>query len=278
MVFIARIADQRALIFDGPVASAEAPTHITSSSNIEDAQDLWEFRYLQDKEVEWPALRQNALDALRYIDRHLAGPWSGEQRKILDFGAGWGFFLAAAQEQGWRPYGLEPLPATAVYARAKFGLDITNDTLREDTYPENFFDAITSFQVFEHLPCPQGDIQNLYKSLRRGGIILIEVPNFETWTMKILRSRHRHFVQDHINFFSRKTLSQFLSTNGFEIIDHYRPARRMSVRHLVKRWVSAYLPEATANNIQGFLRETWLWEKTFGVNLGDIITVIARKP
>lgn len=150
MVYIAIIEDHHALIFDGPVIYGQTDPRILTSSNLDDVRDSWEFKLLPDKEVEWPALRQNAIDTLRRIKPHINRSFN--ERSILDFGSGWGFFLAVAKEHGWTTYGLEPLPASAVYARATFGLNITTDTLRENTFPPDFFDVITSFQVFEHLP------------------------------------------------------------------------------------------------------------------------------
>jgi cyclopropane fatty-acyl-phospholipid synthase-like methyltransferase len=243
---------------------------------LDDVRDSWEFALLPAKEVELPALQKNALDALNRIEQHLQ---NGSERKILDldFGSGWGFFLATAKQQGWTSYGLEPLPASAVYARATFGLSIITDTLRDNTYPNDFFDVITAFQVFEHLPYPKKDIQSLYRMLKRGGIILIEVPNFETWTMRLMKSRHRHFVQDHLNFFSITTLGRLLTENGFELIDHYCPTRRMSIRHLVDIWLQRYLPAWIKDAFRNILQRVHLWNATVGLNLGDILTVIARK-
>jgi len=199
------------------------------------------------------------------------------ERRIFDFGSGWGFFLAVAKERGWITYGLEPLPACAVYARATFDLNIITDTLRENTFPSDFFDVITSFQVFEHLPYPKEDIRHLHKMLRKDGIILIEVPNFETWTMQIMKARHRHFVQDHLNFFSIDTLGQLLCDSGFEVIDHYHPTRYMSVRHLIRHWFRRYLPVPIVDALQRALQKTSLWEQTIGLNMGDIIAIIGRK-
>lgn len=175
------------------------------------------------------------------------------------------------------PFGLEPLPATAVYARSKFGLNIITDTLRETTYPPEYFDVITSFQVFEHLPSPEEDIKKLRRFLKKDGLILIEVPNYNTWSMKILRSHHRHFVGDHVNFYSKETLQLFLENNGFKVIKHYHPTRRMSVRHLTKRWLSRYTPKPIATISHEAIKRTFLWEYIIGLNIGDIIAVIARK-
>jgi 2-polyprenyl-3-methyl-5-hydroxy-6-metoxy-1,4-benzoquinol methylase len=275
MVYIATIESSHGLIFDGPVTVGQSESTLLTSSNLADVKDLWEFRYLPDKEVEWPALRQNAIDALQRIELHINK--TNLERKILDFGSGWGFFLAVAREQGWTTYGLEPLPSCSVYARATFGLNIITDTMREDTFPPDFFEVITSFQVFEHLPDPSVVLQHLHKTLRQGGIILIEVPNFETWTMQMMGSRHRHFVQDHLNFFSIQTLTDLLSRNGFAVIDQYHPTRRMSVRHLIKHWFRRYLPAFLADTLESSMRKTILWERTVGLNIGDIIAVVARK-
>jgi 2-polyprenyl-3-methyl-5-hydroxy-6-metoxy-1,4-benzoquinol methylase len=275
MIYVANIEDNRALIFDGPVIDNHADPKILISTDLDDVRDSWEFNLLPDKKVEWPALRQNAIDALDRIKPHVDKLHN--ERRILDFGSGWGFFLAVAKELGWTPYGLEPLPASAVYARSTFGLNITTDILHDNTFPPDFFDVITSFQVFEHLPYPKENIRHIYKMLRQGGVVLIEVPNFDTWTMQIMRSRHRHFVQDHLNFFSVKTLGQLLSESGFVIIDYYHPTRRMSIRHLNKSWIRRYMPAIMADVVQKLLQRTKLWEKTIGVNFGDIIAVIARK-
>jgi 2-polyprenyl-3-methyl-5-hydroxy-6-metoxy-1,4-benzoquinol methylase len=275
MVYVGIIEDDRALIFDGPVTYGQPDPRILTSSNLADVSDSWEFKHLPDKEVEWPTLKKNASETLQRIELHTLAP--STERRILDFGSGWGFFLAVAKERGWVTCGLEPLPASAVYARARFGLNIITDTLHENTFHSDYFDVITSFQVFEHLPYPKEDIQQLYKSLRKDGIILIEVPNFETWTMRLMKARHRHFVRDHLNFFSINTLSQLMVNSGLEIVDYYHSTRHMSVRHLVTHWFRRYLPASMADALQRSLNRTSLWARPICFNIGDIITVIGRK-
>ena len=275
MVYVESIADDRALIFDGPVNYGQPDPKILTSSDLADVRDSWELKLLPDKEVEWPALRENAIAALQRIDLHMSGARS--ERRILDFGSGWGFFLAVAKERGWATFGLEPLPASAVYARATFGLNIVTDTLRENTFPPDSFDVITSFQVFEHVPSPQKDIAHLSRMLRTDGLLLIEVPNVDTWTMRIMQSKHRHFVQDHLNFFSVDTLGRLLVDHGFEVVASYCPKRRMSIRHLVRHWAHRYLPAPVSETLQRSLQRTRLWQQTIGINIGDIIAVVGRK-
>lgn len=275
MVYVGVMEDTSALIFNGPVVYDQTDSKILTSSNLDDVKDSWEFELLPEKEAEWPALQRNAINVLQRIESFFGG--ASSDRRMLDLGSGWGYFLAVAKERGWITYGLEPLPASSVYARARFGLNIITDTLREDTFPPDSFDVVTSFQVFEHLPNPRENLQYLHRMLREGGLVVIEVPNFATWTMKIMRARHRHFVPDHLNFFSLDTLSQLLVNNGFSIVDCYFSTRYMSIRHMTRQWLRRYLPSLVVDPFEHLLQKTSLWERIIGLNIGDVITVIGRK-
>jgi SAM-dependent methyltransferase len=274
MIYVAAIEDCHALFFDGPVTFGPVDPRLLVSANLDDVKGSWELAGLAEKEAEWPALQRNARQALLRLGRHA----TGRQQRLLDFGSGGGFFLAAAKAQGWEAYGLEPLPATAVYARARFSLNITTDTLHADTFRAQFFDAVTAFQVFEHLPYPDRDIWNLGQMLRPGGLLLIEVPDIDTWTLKLMHGRHRHFVPDHINFFAPKTLAKLCTSAGLQVVDAYHPVRQMSLRHLVDAWGPRFLPKAVVALLKRTFEATRLWDTTIGLNLGDIVTVIARKP
>jgi 2-polyprenyl-3-methyl-5-hydroxy-6-metoxy-1,4-benzoquinol methylase len=247
-----------------------------TSANLDDVEGSYEFAGLAEIEADWPARQRNARQALQRLGRSIVD--LRPQRRLLDFGAAWGFFLGVAKEQGWEAFGLEPLPATAIYARARFGVHITTDTLHADTFPAEFFDVITAFQVFEHLPNPDRDIRHLSQMLRPDGLLLIEVPNFDTWTVQLLRGRHRHFVQDHINFFSSKTLTRLCAEAGLQVVDCYHPVRQMTFQHLVRAWGPRFLPPGVIDYLQRSLKARRVWTTIIGLSLGDIVTVIARKP
>ncbi|MEM7130834.1 MAG: class I SAM-dependent methyltransferase [Chloroflexota bacterium] len=271
-IFIAHFEDVKSLIFDGPVADASNGDTLLTTSDLDAVADSWEMSLLPSRESEWPALQKNAQSVLTRLDSYIDKP-----ERILDFGCGWGFFLGVAKEHGLTPYGLEPLPAHAVHARAKFGATVVTDTLRQDTFQPEFFDIITAFQVFEHLPYPNTDLAQLHNFLKPGGLILIEVPNIETWSVHLLRGRHRHFVPDHVNFFSTHSLSRLLETNGFDVMETFYPTRSMSLRHLMNFWGRQYLPNPLVNQVERISRRLRLWERSISVNLGDIVTVIGRK-
>jgi SAM-dependent methyltransferase len=170
------------------------------------------------------------------------------------------------------------LPGHAVYARARFGATVLTDTLRPASYPPAFFDVITAFQVFEHLPDPPAALNTLVRFLAPGGLLLIEVPNIATWSVRLLGPRHRHFVPDHLYFFSARTLGRLLQQAGLEIVESYYPRRRMSVRHLLTAWGGRLLPGPLARGAAQAARRAGLWEKTLSLGVGDILAVIGRRP
>lgn len=271
-VYIAEIQQDDAIIDDGPVAE-HVEERLLRSHDLNDLVGCWELAHLPAKRAEAAVLHLNALDALRRIL-----PFRQPPGRLLDFGCGWGFFLATAREQGWEIHGLEPLPGHAIYARAQFGANVVTDILRADTFAPNSFDVITSFQVFEHLPDPAGDLDKLQAALKPGGVILIEVPNIDTWGVRLLGRHHRHFVHDHLNFFSATTLGALLVRHGFKVANTYYPTRQMSVRHLVTAWGGRYLPEGIARLLRQNLQKMGLWGRTIHLNLGDIVAVIGQKP
>ena len=271
LLYVSPVQDGHAVIKNGPVLGDLDPKSLTSA-DLRHIAGCWELSLLPAKEAEWPAFRLNAANALARIEQHVQPPG-----RLLDFGCGWGFFLGVARERGWEPYGLDPLPGHAVHARAKFGATVVTDILRDDTFPPNFFDAITAFQVFEHLPDPAGDLARLHRMLKPGGVILIEIPNIDTWSARLLGPRHRHFVQDHLTFFSARTLALLLEKHGFQVLNTYHPTRHMSVRHLVADWGGRYLPKHVVSAAEAITRRLGVWESTVGINLGDIVAVIGRK-
>lgn len=269
--FVAQVDDDRSIIDENRAAGIE--DRLRHSRDLGDLSGCWEVGELSAKLGEESALRANACDALSRIGEYTAPPG-----RLLDFGCGWGFFLNTAKEQGWAIYGLEPLPGHAIYTRGKIGADVVTDILRDDTFPDNFFDVITAFQVFEHLPDPAGDLIRLRRALRPGGILLIEVPNIDTWSVSLLGKRHRHFVADHLNFFSGKTLGRLFLSSGLDVVNTYYPTRQMSIGYLTTAWGGRLLPERVVGGLTATLKPSCLWHKTVHLNLGDIVAVIGRKP
>lgn len=267
-VFIPNITNSKAIISDRPVLGDLPPTARTSN-NLKDLEGSWEIPIIQFKEREFPAMRRNTLKALKRLERYTQpGP-------MLDLGCGTGIQLHTACEHGWQGQGLEPLAGHSIYARAKFGVPVINDVLREDTFPPDTFNAITAYQTFEHLPDPVTVLQRLVTALKPGGALLIEVPNIDNLLVKMMGPRHRHFVIDHLNFFSAATLGRLMENSGLKVVSVHYPARSMSIGHLAD-WVYHLMPFTKPLHWLG--SRPWLAKRIVSVTLRDIVEVIAVKP
>lgn len=272
LVYVGEIQDGSGLVMDGPVLSGVSP-ELLHSANLADLAGTWELARLQVDAPKHEGLRLNAWAALARLARHIRPPG-----RLLDFGCGPGVFLGVARDAGWEPYGLEPLPGHAVYARATSGAAVVTDILRDDSFPPDYFTAITSFQVFEHLPDPAGDLARLCRMARPGAALLIEVPNIDTFAARLLRSRHRHFNPDHLTFFSPRTLSAFMEKCGLQVVDAYYPTRNLTAGHLSSYWAQRYLPRPAAQWLRRTVAAHQWQSRTLRANLHDIVAVIARKP
>ncbi|MCE5199275.1 MAG: class I SAM-dependent methyltransferase [Armatimonadota bacterium] len=217
------------------------------------------------------AKRRNAKQALSHIEK-----LTQNGGRLLDVGCFCGLFLDVAKQYGWDCTGIEPLVMPSIYARGTFGLNIITDTLKEDSFQQEYFDIVTAFQVFEHIVKPSEELKKIYQFLKPGGLIVIEVPNIETAAVSFMGRHHRHFVEDHVNFFSEKTLTAFVEQYGFTKKKVIYPSRVLSMQQLVW-WAGQYAGEGVAKFLKSILEHTHQSSKTVSINLKDIITVIAQK-
>jgi SAM-dependent methyltransferase len=97
--------------------------------------------------------------------------------RVLDVGCGDGFLLKYLQEEGWDVMGTEP--GNSACAREILGLDVFQGPLDAADFSAGSFDVITLSHVLEHLHDPVATLQRVRHLLRDGGLVHIEVPNFD---------------------------------------------------------------------------------------------------
>lgn len=98
-------------------------------------------------------------------------------RTVLDVGCGDGAFLRLLKEAGHDAHGIDISP-TAVHRAREKGLNASVgsfDELPSRSLP--LFDAVTAFQVLEHVSDPLRLLSNVAESIRDGGVLIIAVPD-----------------------------------------------------------------------------------------------------
>jgi 2-polyprenyl-3-methyl-5-hydroxy-6-metoxy-1,4-benzoquinol methylase len=159
--------------------------------------------------------------ARRRIERlqQLTGTASGSLR-LLDVGCSSGAFLEAAQGMGIAARGVEPAPSAAASAREK-GLDVVTGTLDRAGFEPGSFDAVTLFEVIEHLQDPLSLARDVLRVLRPGGIWLIGTANAASWTAALMGARWQYLNiashGGHVSFFSPRSIAVLAERSGFAV-------------------------------------------------------------
>ena len=137
---------------------------------------------------------------------------------LLDVGCSSGAFLHAAVKLGFRAEGVEPAPKAATTAQAA-GLKVYQGLLQEAGYADGQFDAITLFEVIEHLQHPQDLLEECRRILRPGGILLIGTGNTGSWSMAAMGARweYLHIAKHggHVSFFNPGSIASLAQRSGF---------------------------------------------------------------
>lgn len=143
-----------------------------------------------------------------------------EKIRLLDVGCSSGAFLHAAVKLGFRAEGVEPAPKAAATAQAA-GLKVHQGLLQEAGYADGQFDAITLFEVIEHLQHPQDLLQECRRILRPGGILLVGTGNAGSWSMAAMGARweYLHIAKHggHVSFFNLGSLASLARQSGFSV-------------------------------------------------------------
>ncbi len=144
--------------------------------------------------------------------------------RILDIGAGTGMFLSYFAEQGWRTDGVEYSKGAVQYAQKKFNLKLKKGDFLDFHFPRHTYDVITLNNVLEHLYEPVETLTEVYKTLKKDGILVITVPNSKSLGFTLF-GKNWYALQPprHVTHFSDTTLTQMLESAGFRVktISHW---------------------------------------------------------
>lgn len=128
---------------------------------------------------------------------------------ILDIGCGTGIFLEEAKKLGWNVFGTEYGDDKIKQCTQK-GISMNQGILDKNNYKDKF-DIITSFEVIEHINNPKNELENISSLLRKGGIIYLTTPNFNSISRRYLKNKWQQiFYPEHLSYYTVKTISKAL--------------------------------------------------------------------
>ncbi len=172
-----------------------------------------------------------------------------EFERILDVGCGNGNFtvLIGKACKAKEIYGLDISEKYIEMAR-KIGIKVFRLDVDSEDFPfkDNYFDAVFAGEIIEHLYDPDHLLDEVYRVLKKDGILILTTPNLACWQNRIslllgfqpyattvsLRYRVGHIFGDsdvlpreiiqsrrHISVFTLKALIRLLRRHNFSILD-----------------------------------------------------------
>ena len=139
--------------------------------------------------------------------------------------------MLLAQSAGWKTSGVELSKSVAQFARDERQLDVFTGTVEQAAYPERYFDAVTLWDVIEHLDDPVSTLAEIHRIMAPGGILVVFTINQESLLTtigqvlyKLSLNRWKHLMElfydiHHNFFFSPHTLASLLNRSEFEVAD-----------------------------------------------------------
>jgi 2-polyprenyl-3-methyl-5-hydroxy-6-metoxy-1,4-benzoquinol methylase len=234
--------------------------------NLANALDDYQAAYLQYLAPE-PADTAN-FDALRaWMEKRCAL----RNARLLDVGAGSGKLVRHLAACDVDAEGLEPSRALFDHflsGDTKFTCDLLGNYRRSTT---KRFDAITAFDVIEHVADPVEFLEQVAALLNPGGAFFVSTPDVNSIAARAFGRRWHFYYPYHLSYFSPKTLAAAAKRHGLTLID---------VTHRGKLRSLGYVARYAAEFIGG--RAAPRWASRFDswylpINLFDVMYLCFRR-
>jgi 2-polyprenyl-3-methyl-5-hydroxy-6-metoxy-1,4-benzoquinol methylase len=158
----------------------------------------------------WVKIQRHKL-RFRFIRKYI------RKGRLFDLGAGWGHFMLAGKELGYDVHGIEIAEQPYKYCVEDLKLPVEHIDFFK-YHPAEKYDIVTMWDVLEHIDKADTFLQHVNEITKSGGYLFLQVPQIDSYFSKRFRDRWKMMGLDHVNYFSRKTITQILETNGYEVL------------------------------------------------------------
>lgn len=137
--------------------------------------------------------------------------------KVLDIGTSTGVMLDIFKDNGWETWGIEPSESGKI-AKQK-GHKIISDFFEKAKLPSNYFDVVIMNHTLEHMDNPEMVLKKVNKTLKKDGLLLVDVPNAGGIGSKVLKDKWPYRLpEEHKHQFTKESLVKVFEDSGFKII------------------------------------------------------------
>lgn len=170
-----------------------------------------------------------------------------EKSRILDWGAGDGALINLLQQNGFDCWGID------LYSNQPSDERLASSSIEDITIPDEFFDIITCFHVLEHLENPVESIKKAFRLMKKGGLLILEVPNISSFGFLLFQKKWQPLeIPTHLNHFNLQSLMRLFDNVGnYEIIRASYFSKRVSASSLVLSLFPFFIPRRIRKRNKG---------------------------
>lgn len=142
-----------------------------------------------------------------------------ENGRLLDIGAGTGYFVDAMNQRGWYCTGLEKSEDARNTAKRLFNIDLLNSD-EINNLDQNSYDIITLWHVLEHIENLNETLKKIKSLLKINGVLVIAVPNISSYDAEYYKQYWAAYdVPRHLWHFEPKTLALLAAKHKLEVAE-----------------------------------------------------------
>jgi SAM-dependent methyltransferase len=209
------------------------------------------------------------------VNARLRAAWLRERGlggRLLDVGAGNGYFVKAAADAGFDAEGLELSPdaagrATELGAKVSVG-DFLTAPLQDRT-----INVVTMWDVLSGFADPSAAVQRAAGLLRHGGHLVVTIVDGTSMVSR-LGGRYWPLMIPPVNlqFFSPDSIRRLMNANSLVVEALLHQGKRVSVRFAGQKLLRSLRLASLEPALERLVPQRW----SVTLNLGDIATVVAR--
>jgi len=198
---------------------------------------------------------------------------TGRVGKLLDIGCSSGCFMEVARRLNWIALGVELNKAEAVLAEKK-GFMIYG-SLQQFSKRGEKVDAVSMWDVFEHIKDGRSFIMEARDILADGGVIFLQIPVADSLAARIMHEHCNMFDgMEHVNIYGKKTIEDLADACGMNVVAYSTVISELFVLHNYLAYEDPYSGSFTERGgLFGYMDE----RKILSSGLGYKAQVVLRR-